>query len=152
MKKAPFPQANNIELIYDLFCKINDSGYSKFDVSERYGLSDRQGSYYLDALLFLGLVQKINTKYFISNDVFSLHNNGSLTKKDFCVLILRHPFLNNEYIEVSKFMETKDKLEYLAAKIKLEYKLNEATANRRASTILNWFEWINLCLGGAISE
>ncbi len=152
MKNAPFPQANNIELIYDLFCKITDSGLSKFDVAEQYGLAERQGSYYLDALLFLGLVQKINTKYFICNDIVALRNKGSLTKKDFCVLILKHPFLNNEFIEVNKLKETKDKLKYLAARIKLEYKLNEATANRRASTIINWFEWINHCLGGAISE
>lgn len=64
MKKVPFPQANNMDLIFSIFFDIGDEGLSKYDVIKKYNLADRQGSYYLDALLYIGVVKKINIKYF----------------------------------------------------------------------------------------
>lgn len=145
MKKkiAPFPQANNIELIYEIFCNLKDSGISKFDIMNKYGLHDRQGAYYLDALLFLDLVEKINIKYFIRSEIMNIvGDNTSISKSKFCELVLRHNFINLLYEETKTIKSETDKKNYIAAKIREKYKLGAGTSERRASTIVNWIIWI----------
>lgn len=75
-------------------------GISKFDIMNKYGLHDRQGAYYLDALLFLGLVEKINIKYFIRTEIMEIAgDNIGVSRNKFCELILRHDFINLLYKE-----------------------------------------------------
>lgn len=152
-KEPPFPQANNIDLIYEIFCTMNDDGLSKFDITDKYKLHDRQGAYYLDSLLFLNLVEKINTKYFIRADVMEIvGDNTQTTCNMFCKLVLNHPFLNMLYNDLRLFGNDDDKNKYIAAKIREVYKLGDGTSKRRASSIVNWFVWIKKNMDGIDSE
>lgn len=51
MKSLPFPQANNMDLIFSVLADIGNEGLSKDDVSSKYKINERQGSYYFDTTL-----------------------------------------------------------------------------------------------------
>lgn len=50
LRKAPFSQANNLGLIYNIFCNFENMGMNKYDIQRKYDLVEREGAYYLDAL------------------------------------------------------------------------------------------------------
>ena len=52
MKTIPFPQANNMELIYNLVKTMPEDGVVYSTIAKEHKIADRQGSYYLNALLF----------------------------------------------------------------------------------------------------
>ena len=143
MKHCPFPQANNLDLIFTIFMEIGPKGLSRYDVVKAHGLTERQGSYYLDALLFVGVVEKYNIKYFL-NDVgvdIRLQSKDQMKSK-FCDVLLKNEFINSVF-EQTKYMKQKEaQKEYIENRIFNEYGLSMVTAHRRASTIYSWLDWI----------
>lgn len=145
MKKIPFPQANNMDLIFNIFFDIGENGLSKYDVIKKYQLADRQGAYYLDALLYIGVVEKIKIKYFLNNIGINIRLKSiDEIKKSFCKQILSNPFINDMYISCKEMNSISVKKNYIAGCIFNKIGLNLNTSHRRASTILNWFEWIDI--------
>ena len=143
MKKVPFPQANNIELIFSVLNDIGDTGLSKFDVSKKYKIDERQGSYYLDSLLYLGFVTKINTKYFLSDKGIKTRLSAKDEMKlTFISIILEHPFIGTLYKQCQT-INSNEKTSFIASRIFNELNLSSSTSNRRASTIKAWFDWID---------
>lgn len=143
MKNVPFPQANNMELIFNIFFDIGENGLSKYDVINKYHLADRQGSYYLDALLYIGVVEKINIKYFLNNTGIIIRlKSADEIRKCFCEQILNNPFIKEMYFICKEITSLHVKKEYIIGRILDVTSLNKNTSARRASTILNWFEWI----------
>lgn len=144
MRKIPFPQANNLELIYNIFCDFDSMGMNKFDIQRKYGLVEREGSYYLDALYFLGVLDKIHIKYFLNDKGMSvLKLLDEDRKSKFIYLIINHNFLGDLYNCIGVFDSYKDKKDYIAGRIGNNEKLGYNTAQRRASTIISWFSWID---------
>ncbi len=85
MKHIPFPQANNLDLIFDIIMDIGNTGLTKSDVAAKYHMEERQGSYYLDALLYLGFVEKIHSKYFLTKKGITIKElPAHMRKKGFC--------------------------------------------------------------------
>ncbi|MCQ2798794.1 MAG: hypothetical protein MJ220_02825 [Bacilli bacterium] len=142
MSKVPFPQANNIELIFAVLNDIGSEGLAKDEVAFKYGIDPRQGSYYLDALLYLGFVEKINTKYFLSNKGITtrLAPKDNM-KKVFADHILEHPFIGVLYKEC-KGLERSKILTHVSTTIFNETGLSNSTSQRRADSIVRWFSWI----------
>lgn len=144
MKKIPFPQANSLERIYSIFLSIEDGGISKFDIIKSIGLAEREGAYYLDALYFLGYVEKYNTKYFLSKTGVSLKQNCIIDgKKVFAEEILKHHFFDEIYKQRESFDDDKDFRSYLIHKISNDYQIGLNTAKRRASSVVAWLQWID---------
>ncbi len=144
MKKIPFPQANSLERIYSIFLSIEDGGISKFDIIKSIGLAEREGAYYLDALYFLGYVEKYNTKYFLSKIGVSLKQNCIIDgKKVFAEEILKHHFFDEIYKQRESFDDDKDFRSYLIHKISNDYQIGLNTAKRRASSVVAWLQWID---------
>lgn len=144
MTNIPFPQANNIDLIFSVLNDIGNDGLSKNDVSSKYNIDPRQGSYYLDALWYLGLVDKFNTKYFLSPKGIKTR----LTPKDnmkgqFIEYILEHPFIGKLYSQC-KSMTHEESISFIANSIFNTIGLSNSTSKRRASSIIKWFEWIDV--------
>lgn len=143
MKMIPFPQANNLELLLDIILDINEKGVTKFDISKRYELNIRQGAYYLDALLYIGLIEKVNIKYFLNSAGFKLQKKViCFSKHLLCEELLKNPFLSNTYINTHMIDDKKKKLEIISNCIQQDFQLNGTTVKRRSSTILNWLDWI----------
>lgn len=147
-KKIPFPQANNLETLYNLFFEIGPEGVTKEDIVGKYGLeTDRQGDYYLNALLFIGLVEKYGLKFFLNSKGSRLRLESSKDiKKLFCKAILEQDFLSVIYRQ-SLCLEPEEKRMYVTNQIFNEFGLAASTAKRRADTICSWFDWIEQNLG-----
>lgn len=142
-KKVPFPQANSVERIYEVFISISDDGISKYDMKNFQSLAERQGAYYLDALLFLGFVDKINTKYFLSQKGNKLRRTCELAGKTaFAIKIIEIDFFAVIFKEKHLFSKKGDYIEFITSKIENEYGLGKETAKRRASTVASWLDWI----------
>lgn len=142
MKNIPFPQANNMDLIFNVLNDIGNDGLTRMDVSSKYNIKDRQGAYYLDALLYLNFVEKINTIYFLNNIGVKIR----LSPKDemrsvFAKEVIRHHFIGKLYYEC-KNMNKKEKQVYISNCIFNEYKMSSNTSKRRASSVVSWFDWI----------
>ena len=141
--RIPFPQANSLERIYSIFLDITDAGISKYDITRIHSMADREGAYYLDALYYLNMVEKINTKYFLTNKGVQLQRLcQNIGRQAFAVNILEQPFLGEMYLEKNTFKNQHDFKAYIAQKISNQFELSLNTANRRASTVLAWFLWI----------
>ncbi len=148
MKKVLFPQANNFELIFKVLYDIGPDGITKDAISKKYKMDERQGSYYLDALLYLDVVEKYNIKYFLNAKGIKIRlTSADDSKKVFCDYVLSHPFLGELYKQTQK-MEQKEKLEYISAEIFNQYGLNSNTSARRASSIVSWFSTIEKIING----
>ena len=143
MNNVPFPQANNIELLFAVLNDIGMDGLTRIDVAAKYKIKDRQGSYYLDALLYLGFVEKVNTKYFLTQKGVNVRlSPKDKMKEKFIFELLEHSFIRelwNKYGYLSK----EDRIIYISNKLIEKYSIANSTAKRRASSIISWFEWIN---------
>lgn len=149
-RKIPFPQANNIELIYSILLSIGDDGYSKRNVASTYEMDERQGSYYLDTLEFLGFVEKINSKYFLTKNGMMVANAPENEKLNvFIKLTLTNEHINYLYEQFSCIEKETQKL-VISNYISNKFLLGINTANRRASSIMSWFKWIKQVRSGEI--
>lgn len=142
MKKLPFPQANNMDLMFSVLLDIGNDGISKTDVAVKYSMNERQGSYYLDALLYLGFLEKIHSKYFLTQKGINVRlAPQDCIKKEFIQQLLKHPFIYSMWIDTRKMNKT-DASIFIESSIFNEYSTASSTTKRRASSIISWFEWI----------
>ena len=143
-KKVPFPQADNLETIYSLFFEIGPDGLTKDDVVGKYGLdTDRQGDYYLNALMYIGLVEKFGIRFFLNTKGAKLRLESSNNIRNlFCEAVLEHDFLGPVYSE-SRKIGASERRSYVAGRIFNEYGLDHSTSERRATSICSWFDWID---------
>lgn len=147
-KNIPFPQADNLETIFSLFFEIGPDGLTKEDVIGKYGLdTDRQGDYYLNALMFIGLVEKFGIRFFLNSKGAKLRLESSNEIRSlFCKSVLEHEFLGPVYVESRKLDPTERKT-YIAGRIFNDYGLAISTSERRATSICSWFDWIDKNIG-----
>lgn len=151
MKKrieAPFPQADNLETIYNIFFEIGPEGLIKEDVVGKYGLStERQGDYYLNALLFIGIVEKYGVRFFLNGKGVKLRlESSSQLRAAFCAAILENDFLRQLYTSTLHLDKIEKRL-HISNQIVEEFDLAISTAQRRAKTICSWLEWIETNMG-----
>lgn|SRR5690554_627540 len=142
MRKIAFPQANSLQRIYDIFTSLDHSGVSKFEVMEKYKLTEREAAYYLDALEYIGLVDKHKMRYFLNEKGYFIQDLPE-TRLKFAEAVLEDEFISELYSNRFHFTDRKGYQYYLAGKISEKHSLNYVTALRRASTILSWFSWID---------
>ena len=145
MSKIPFPQANNLELVFNIFSYIGENGISKEDVISSSSLTtEREATYYLDALLYIGLVEKIKRKYFLNDEGWKIKNlPKNLVRYAFAVKVIEDDFLSELYRQTSRIQEKTVLLHYIADSVSEKESLGENTSLRRSSTVLSWFNWIN---------
>lgn len=53
-----FPQADNLEFVYQVFIELSEEGLNRYTFANKYHMHDRQGAYYLNAICFIGLAEK----------------------------------------------------------------------------------------------
>lgn len=140
-RKIPFPQANSMNLIYSILLDISNNGISKREIAKKYEIDERQGSYYLDSLEFLGFVEKINTKYFYT-EIGEKTISSKQCKKMFIKALLENIHISRLYTQ-TKETSTEHKKIIIANYICKNFGLSLSTSKRRASTIISWFNWID---------
>lgn len=142
---APFPQANDLSKVIRI-CEMA-SYYKEIeldDITKEFGFTERQSYMYVNAGIYLGLMQKLEVKKYTTTGTGSMigtpsrgDNNVKLTER----ILSRKPFHSSvmHYL----FMGILSSPEELAIMIqKDDPELGVETACRRASTVLSWSKWI----------
>jgi hypothetical protein len=144
MRKVPFPQANNLQMLFEIFINLDNNGISKFEVVERYGLVEREAAYYLDALQYLNLVKKHKLRYFLEHEGGNFTSSRDCkTHKEFAKNVLKNPFILILYLNSNNIIDKKERMKYIAERISANESLNLVTSMRRASTMVSWFTWVD---------
>jgi len=138
---APFPQANDFEKVIKLI-KVEKENYLQDNdyLVNLLGISQRQVNYYLAACAFLGI---INSERLFTEYGSLLRNKG---RDDFisCISmkITSLPVFGETFF--SRFLYDEDlSKEDIGELVSLLYGItNQGVAERRASTVKNWINWI----------
>lgn len=125
-----FPQANDI---YKVIKFVDQNTYNSLSNWLKYSSLDfvtRQKHYYKNAAIYLGLFNK-NKPSNLALSLFKLSKNELFISM--VGLILEHEVFYLYFINRNK----KDVESFLIS----NYKMNEVTAKRRCSTVVNWIKW-----------
>lgn len=157
-ERTPFPQADNMLRVLNLIKQmavakdVSDDNKNEemlpktptaIEVANFYGLAERQGAYYGDALAYLGLCKKEKGKYHLTKlgrDIYRYDVNDRIR------IILQQFFKSPVIRQAYKFkVENDGKIEkdYVTQLI-FDYvsKLKgNSTRKRRARTIISWINW-----------
>lgn len=149
---TPFPQADSFTKVFGLLDIFKDNINAE-DVAEFYEFDTRQGSYYLSAAKYLGLIAGNYGKYKLTTDGLEILNAYKKFRNEQLIsLILKHKvfyFTYKYYLENNKFPDKKYIIELMKEytdipKFNKDGKENEVF-NRRASTVRGWVQWIIGC-------
>lgn len=141
---AQFPQADNLELVYQVFVDLSEEGLNRYTFAEKYQMADRQGAYYLNAICFIGLAEKKgkNTILTERGKIIQMLDEP-FRKKVFMLAILENQFLCNAYHQC-KNKERPESKEIIEILIEGTYGIADpATKERRARTLLSWYRWFD---------
>lgn len=143
--EVPLPQADSFSKVIGTLELFNNGLTTASEVAEELEFDNRQGKYYIDALRYLGLVDKDDNfgRYKLSPSGFVLLNYDVKSRnKELIAFILKH----KPYYDVYKYYLENNELpnkQYVKDIIrKYIPDMAEETINRRASTIRGWIQWI----------
>ena len=136
-----FPQANNIESLIALI-GVSEENLCNFSyVRNKINVStDRQVSYYISALKFLGIIDEHKKYTILGKDL--CNKTGYMFREALAkIIISKWPFKEIFEFEVERgrFMTQSDISNKI---IKSNQKMSIATADRRASTVRAWLTWV----------
>lgn len=144
-EEIPFPQANSFDIVMKTLELIYSDVNTASLISQCLGFAEREGKYYIDALRYLGLVEKSKKdgNYYLTEEGFVIcanfdnQKNRKLFKK-----VVEHNIFNKTY---KKALEINDipSVEYICTIMKKEgIELSDDTLKRRASTVRGWIQWL----------
>ena len=141
---AQFPQADNLEFVYQVFTDFSDEGLDRYSFSEKYHLADRQGAYYLNAICFIGLAEKRGKNTYLNMRGKLIQQfEEPFRKKVFLLAILENQFICDTY-HACKGKEKADQKQIAEVMIEGTYGISElATKERRARTLISWYRWFD---------
>lgn len=129
------PQANDMNKIIKLASAGEDILENKEKAKEVLGVTtDRQVAYYLSALKFFDYIISSNK---FSDKFLEMHFDEKLISKDIYMKL-------RENRDIKKFIGTNSSIKDISKYLQSNYEdLADATAERRASTIYRWIQWMN---------
>jgi hypothetical protein len=147
---VPYPQANDLDKVIDLVTNYPNGLTNKTAIAEFFEFDERQGDYYANAAIYLGLLKRGRSRssefeltregeYMASNSQNRSQRNLLLLKQ-----MLKKPSFREIIIQwmiVNWNLSSLD-TEMIAPIIQRHIVLNETTARRRASTVISWLKWI----------
>lgn len=148
---VPYPQADDLDKVIDIVKNIRVGYDNKFDIASYFDFDERQGDYYANAAIYLGLLKRMAGKHptFGLTDLgLKLVNCSERKKRNQIVLeqMLKKPTLNESlsYLIDNDFDFESDSLKNnIISSIKRHTKYSGTTPSRRASTVKAWLRWID---------
>jgi len=148
--RVPFPQADVFLRVMDLLSVLVENDLTLEEITLNYEFDVRQSSYYANAALYLGLVDKLDengAKY------FRLNKRGKKIMKlpfkekylEIVKCILPHEVFNkslHEYFSKAGNITKDDVSDIMKSSSIFSIDRNSSTLNRRAQTVVKWIEWI----------
>lgn len=146
---VPFPQANDLDKVIDLIMNTQMGITNRGAIAELFDFEDRQGDYYANAAVYLGLLKRTAnfSEFLLTNEGKSILNSEKRNQRNIILLqqILKKPTFN-EIIRTaydnSRIIENIN-TDLVVNIIQKHVNINDTTARRRSSTVLRWIKWIN---------
>lgn len=142
---VPFPQADDIRKVRDTVDLISWGYETRDQIAKFWGIDKRQGDYYANAGLYLGLIGKRDRHWVLTaiGERF-VHLPTTQRNKLLAELIFRHPVFYRMQIEYFKNyrMLSKEEITTIIAKT-TAIKMSQTTLLRRSKTIISWIKYIN---------
>lgn len=137
-----FPQADNLEFVYQVFIDLDEDGLNRYTFAEKYNITDRQGAYYLNAVCFIGLAEKLGKNTFLSQRGRTIQSlDEPFRRKVFMLAILDNQFICDTFV-LFKGKEKPEQKEIAEILIEGSYGIkDDATKARRARTLVSWYRW-----------
>ncbi|MGN1371715.1 MAG: type II restriction enzyme [Candidatus Coprovivens sp.] len=143
--KVPFPQADSFTKVLGTMEYLNSGLNTANLIAEAFEFDSRQGKYYIDALRYLDIAQSSNVwgEYELTD--FGKHLM-ELDVKNRNRLIIQKILSHKPFYEVYKgYLENEEIYNRGVIKdniLNVIPQLSDETANRRASIVRGWIEWI----------
>jgi len=147
---VPYPQANDLDKVIDIATNFHSAELTnKTAIAEFFNFDGRQGDYYANAAIYLGLLKRGlpgSSEFELTREGEFIANSPNRSQRNLLLLkqMLRKPSFN-EIIRI--FVDQNHDIsslnsELLAPVIQHHVSLNDTTAKRRASTVMSWLRWI----------
>jgi len=145
-EKIPFPQADKFERVVDLLSLLFSKEMTKEDITTNYDFESRQTNYYVDALRYLGLVEK--TKYELNQEAESILLK-SQTEKYLAIVkrILSRKVFNQAFRLYLQNNGVWDKEQVINLIVEADIKsvkgenYSQSVIERRALSVISWIDW-----------
>lgn len=145
-RNIPFPQANDLNKVIDTVTLVNQGYSTKEEISDILEFDDRQGDYYANAACFLGLLERRESAFCLSeNGKAFLKISSSIKRVEFIAKQLaKRPVFHQVFNQLLNNNLETDSLDQINIKRIIEENtiLRGSTPNRRASTVKQWIRWI----------
>ncbi len=152
---VPFPQADDLDTVVEVVYLVADGLSTKADIAESLEFEERQGDYYANAALYLGLLERQHHEFSLSITGSHFIRMASRNERIACLLecVLKHPIFH----DVITLLCAKPHVPLLfhaplspdelpqqeIVRIMLQYQpLSDTTAKRRVATIRSWIKWL----------
>lgn len=145
-KDVPFPQADDLSKIIDVTELLSAGPQDKSGIAERFDVDPRQGDYYGNSAVWLGLAEKYAGNYQateLGKDFAKLDSSSRLAR--LAELVTRMPVFNQaakEFVRGNPLDPNE-----IARVVMKDFGLSESTGKRRAVTVGSWIEWLSAQLG-----
>lgn len=145
-REIPFPQANDVNKVIDTVTLVNQGYTSKQELADFLEFDDRQGDYYANAARFLGLLDRRNNNYYITDSGKAfLKLSSSIKRAEFVAeqLAARPVFhqVFHQLLENNLDIASLESIN-IEAIVEENTELGGSTPHRRASTVKQWIRWI----------
>lgn len=135
-----FPQADSIDKILYIIKQFDEDELKEKEyLAKSVDIAPRQVDYYLDALIFLDIVDE---EYNYTETAVAIISADTEQKKlHLRNLIINRPVFKSVYKSImhKKAFPDRKTIAYL---IQQYFDLNDMTAERRSSTVVKWIKWI----------
>jgi hypothetical protein len=143
---APYPQANDLDKVADLIPLVESGLETKAEIAEFFEFDERQGDYYANAGRYLGLLEREDHRYVVTDLGRQFIQTRSIAEKSRLLIeqLLMRPTFRTTFELLLQRNLVLDAVsnDEIAAAIAQFTNLRGTTPGRRASTVRSWFGWI----------
>ncbi|MEO6097386.1 MAG: hypothetical protein ABIW76_17715 [Fibrobacteria bacterium] len=143
---SAFPQANDLDKVVDLLQSAAGGGLAKAQIAEAFEFEERQGDYYANAAVYLGLMRRVDGFFELTAAGFAFNTLRSRAERTRALVrrMLEIPSLREalRLLVERGFRVEKIGSAELAEIIRVRTSLGATTPERRASTLRAWLVWI----------
>jgi len=146
---VPYPQANDLDKVIDIVTNYYSGLTSKTVIAEFFEFDERQGDYYANAAIYLGLLKRgrpRSSEFELTREGEFIANSQNRSQRN--LLLLKQMLKKPSFNEIIHLFVSKNydiallNTDMRAPIIQRHISLNETTAKRRASTVLSWLRWM----------
>lgn len=136
------PQADDLNKVIDLITFLSLTPADKFEIAEHFEFDERQGDYYANAGRYIGLIDKQEGLFKISEagqELISIKNRDN--RNAFLIKYILRTKLFNDLVNLYFSQQNKIDDEQIVSRLAKDG-LSGTTPERRKSTIKSWINWI----------